>query len=99
MNPTLRCGQSYLNPGLIWLHTYLHTRLTVTQTQRMDLLIADSVPKSKASLSSNRAEHDDTKSETSLHLPSDYISYTASGAYRAAWGALGYLFLRNSIRE
>lgn len=58
MNPTVRHGQSYLNPGMIWLHTYLDKRLTVTQTQRMDLVIAGSIPKGKATLSSNTAQHD-----------------------------------------
>lgn len=95
MNPTVRCGQSYLNPGLVWLHTYLDKRLTVTQTQRMDLLTVYL----KARHPCLPTEHSMIQSlKKSVHLPSDYISCMASVAYQAAWGALGYLFPKNSIR-
>lgn len=79
MNPTVRCGQSYLNPGLVWLHTYLDKRLTVTQTQRMDLLIADSIPKSKASLFSNRAQHDTKSKKKCAFTFRLYLMYGISG--------------------
>lgn len=79
MNPTVRCGQSYLNPGLIWLHTYLDNILTVTQRQRMYLLIADSIPKSKASLSSKRAQHDANSKKKGALTFRLYLIYGISG--------------------